>query len=323
MSLSRLALAAAFIVASGAAARLMLVAIAGITDALDGWMARRHRQQSAFGSVLDPVADRVFVLVVIGTLIADGTLTWAQTLVLVARDIATTVGAVVVRMTASLRRVPLEARFSGKVVTALQFATLVGAIAAPRTLPWMLGLVAIAAVVSIADYSAAAWRLRAVALSIVLLVASPGVSGAQGFPGVSRESPSRTRVEARADAFAARMDAVHLGVGIARELGTYFRLAGIVAGGAADLSGETVASARVELLGRFVLDPFRQARWGLYGATGLIARYDDGPGTRGYVTLVVGAELPGRGSAVPAVELGIGGGARLGVVVRRARQGRR
>lgn len=36
-------------------------AIAGITDALDGWVARRFNQFTKFGAFLDPVADKVMV----------------------------------------------------------------------------------------------------------------------------------------------------------------------------------------------------------------------------------------------------------------------
>ena len=321
VSLSRLVLAAGFIVTRGAFARLAIVAVAALTDLLDGWLARRRGETSPFGAVIDPAADRAFVVVVIGTLIADGVLTWAQTAVLLSRDIVTTVGVIVARTVPGLRRLRLEARFSGKVVTALQFATLVVAIAEPAAVPWLLVPVGIASVISIADYSAAAWRVRAAAVAIAILAAAPDAV-AQGFPGVPR-APSRYRLEGRLDGFAGTVDVVHAGVGVAAELGTYFRLAGIIGAGSADVAGETAASGRAEVVGRFVLDPLRQARWGLYGAAGLVGRYDDGPGTRGFVTLVVGVELPTASAAVPAVELGIGGGARVGLVVRRGRPGRR
>ncbi|OZB05937.1 MAG: CDP-diacylglycerol--glycerol-3-phosphate 3-phosphatidyltransferase, partial [Idiomarina sp. 34-48-12] len=36
-------------------------AIAGITDALDGWVARKFNQFTKFGAFLDPVADKVMV----------------------------------------------------------------------------------------------------------------------------------------------------------------------------------------------------------------------------------------------------------------------
>ena len=324
VSLSRLVLAAAFVVARGTIVRLALILAAGITDLLDGWIARRRGETSALGAVIDPAADRAFVLIVVGTLLVEGALTATQTLILIARDIVTTIGVVAVRAIAALRSVRLEARFSGKVVTVLQFAALVGAIVDRHTVPWLLGLVAIATAISIVDYSAAVWRTRAAALLVALVVATPVAIEAQASPGGRQAGgASRVRTEARADAFIARIDALHAGVGFAADLGTYFRLASIIGIGAADVDGETVASGRAEILGRFALDPFRQARWGVYGATGVVARYEDGPGTRGYLTLLLGVELPSERPAVTAVELGIGGGVRLGVAVRQGRSGRR
>ena len=322
VSVSRLLLAAGFIVTRGAFARLAIVAIAGVTDVLDGWLARRRGETSPFGAIIDPAADRAFVVVVIGTLIADGVLTWAQTAVLLSRDLVTTLGVIAARTIPALRRLRLVARFSGKVVTALQFVALVVAIAAPHAIPLVLIPVAIASVISIADYAAAARRVRAAVVMIAMLAAVPD-AGAQGFPGGPDNTPSRYRFEGRVDGFSGTVDVVHGGIGVAAELGTYFRLAGIIGGGAAEVADERVATARAEIVGRFVLDPLRQARWGLYGATGVIARYEEGPGTRGFVTLLVGLELPAAGRTIPAVELGMGGGARLALILRRGRPGRR
>jgi hypothetical protein len=84
-----------------------------------------------------------------------------------------------------------------------------------------------------------------------------------------------------------------------------------------------VASGRAEVVGRFLLDPFRQSRWGFYGGGGLIARLDEGDDVRGYVTLLLGVEPPGNGQWLPALELGIGGGTRVALVVRRGRAERR
>ena len=40
---------------------LVLFAIAGITDVLDGYIARRYKAGSRFGALLDPVADKVLL----------------------------------------------------------------------------------------------------------------------------------------------------------------------------------------------------------------------------------------------------------------------
>lgn len=41
----------------------MVVVLAGVSDLLDGWFARRWKIESLFGKFLDPVADKVFLLV--------------------------------------------------------------------------------------------------------------------------------------------------------------------------------------------------------------------------------------------------------------------
>jgi len=162
VSLSRILLAGAFVLTRSALARLALVGVAGATDYLDGWLARRQGG-SRYGAVIDPAADRVFVVAVIASLVVEDVMTLAQSLVLLARDIATTVGVLVGALLPVARPARLESRWSGKIVTALQFVTLVAIIADPASLGWMLPIVAVASALSIADYSLAVWRRRAVA----------------------------------------------------------------------------------------------------------------------------------------------------------------
>ena len=162
VSLSRVALAGAFVMAGSMPFRLAIVGIAGASDYLDGYLARRDGP-GRYGAVIDPATDRVFVVTVVATLVVEDVMTVAQCLVLMARDLATTVGVAVVRAVPPLRAMRLSARWSGKVVTALQFVTLVGIIVEPSALAWLLPLVAVASAVSIVDYAAAAWRTRAAA----------------------------------------------------------------------------------------------------------------------------------------------------------------
>ena len=50
-------------------------AVAMATDQVDGWLARRRNQTSAFGSLLDPIADKVLVLAALVMLIGEGVFT--------------------------------------------------------------------------------------------------------------------------------------------------------------------------------------------------------------------------------------------------------
>ncbi|MGB0218574.1 MAG: CDP-diacylglycerol--glycerol-3-phosphate 3-phosphatidyltransferase [Sinimarinibacterium flocculans] len=49
----------------------VLYTLAGITDWLDGWLARRWNQESKFGAFLDPVADKLLVAVCLVMLLRD------------------------------------------------------------------------------------------------------------------------------------------------------------------------------------------------------------------------------------------------------------
>jgi cardiolipin synthase len=61
-----------------------LLAVLGITDFLDGYIARRFDQVSELGKVLDPVADRLLFFVGAGGILVDGSVpTWFGVAVLV------------------------------------------------------------------------------------------------------------------------------------------------------------------------------------------------------------------------------------------------
>jgi cardiolipin synthase len=161
LSLSRLLFAAGFLAADGVAARAGLIGVAGLTDLLDGWLARRWNVVTRLGALLDPLGDHVFVLVATATLVASGALTLPAAIILLARDIATAVGFLVALAMPRLRHEEFKARWPGKLVTAFQFATLLAVLLAPA-LAWpLLVLVALGSATSIVDYAAAVWRARA------------------------------------------------------------------------------------------------------------------------------------------------------------------
>ena len=160
LSCSRLVLAAGFVVSGGPEQRVGLIGVAALTDFLDGWLARRVHATSRWGALLDPIADRVFVLTVVGTFLFTGALSTSAYFILLMRDIATAVGFLVARVIPWLRTVEFKARILGKVVTVLQLFTLAAVLVAPSAVPYLLAGVALASVLSIADYTLALWRAR-------------------------------------------------------------------------------------------------------------------------------------------------------------------
>ena len=65
---------------------LGLLVVAGITDWLDGWLARTLRQTSVVGQVLDPVADRLYILAVVVGLALRDVIPWWMAVSLPLRD---------------------------------------------------------------------------------------------------------------------------------------------------------------------------------------------------------------------------------------------
>ena len=65
--------------------------VAGVTDQVDGFLARRWRVESAFGKIADPLADRLMIDCAVVLLIHAGRLPWLA-LLIPARDVVALVG---------------------------------------------------------------------------------------------------------------------------------------------------------------------------------------------------------------------------------------
>jgi cardiolipin synthase len=65
---------------------LGLLMLSGFTDFLDGWLARKLNQQSVVGQILDPVADRLYILAVVVGLALRDVIPWWMAVSLPLRD---------------------------------------------------------------------------------------------------------------------------------------------------------------------------------------------------------------------------------------------
>ena len=64
-----------------------VLTLAGISDWVDGYLARRLNQHSRVGELLDPLADRLYIIATIGALAIRGFIPWWLVLVIVGRDL--------------------------------------------------------------------------------------------------------------------------------------------------------------------------------------------------------------------------------------------
>src|SRR5450432_80739 len=88
LSLSRVPLAAAFpFVLGHPLLALGVLVAAGVSDVLDGWVARRFGLVTPTGAALDPVTDKVFVTTVAVSLVAGGYLSILDVVLLSTREI--------------------------------------------------------------------------------------------------------------------------------------------------------------------------------------------------------------------------------------------
>jgi CDP-diacylglycerol--glycerol-3-phosphate 3-phosphatidyltransferase len=66
--------------------------VAGVTDQVDGFLARRWHVESRFGKVADPLADRLMIDAAVILLVVYGRLPWAGLVVIGARDLLLVAG---------------------------------------------------------------------------------------------------------------------------------------------------------------------------------------------------------------------------------------
>lgn len=91
-------------------AALVLMAIAELSDGVDGWVARRYGQVSAVGKILDPMADSLYRVSVFTAFVSNRWMPVWMFLIMLWRDVSVSY----LRVVAEQRIGTLAARRSGK-----------------------------------------------------------------------------------------------------------------------------------------------------------------------------------------------------------------
>ena len=144
----------------------MIFILAGVTDLLDGYLARKLNQTSAFGAFLDPVADKLIVAcaLVIVVYRHPSFYVLIPALIIIGREI--TVSALREWMAELGKRGKVAVSYLGKIKTTLQIIAIVFLLwfHPIMGLPtfdiglWLLGIAAVLTVISMIDYLRAAFR---------------------------------------------------------------------------------------------------------------------------------------------------------------------
>jgi CDP-diacylglycerol--glycerol-3-phosphate 3-phosphatidyltransferase len=131
--------------------------VAGITDQVDGWLARRWHVESEFGKYADPLADRLMIDAAVILLWLAGRLPWPALAVIAARDALLLGGT----RFAVERGYEFSVSFAGKVATWLLYAAVAFVIVTHDGTDWPLWLfwagVGLAVIAGI-GYAVSVWR---------------------------------------------------------------------------------------------------------------------------------------------------------------------
>lgn len=157
----------------------------------------------------------------------------------------------------------------------------------------------------------------ALLLALALAIAPREVAAQQ-------RATASPQFEGRLDAVLSPVGGAMTGLGVNIRAGWYARVGLAVSAGAVGASSGLRSVQRVDGTARFLFDPFAEGRRAFYAGAGLGAQHSAGSGdVRGFLLGVVGVEGRAAGRIVPSLELTVGGGARLGIVLRSRRaQGR-
>lgn len=130
----------------------IVFAVASLTDAIDGYLARSRNWVTTFGKLMDPIADKLLIVAALIALVSLGRLEAWIAMVIISREIAVTV----LRAAAGAGQgVVISASQLGKLKTALQVAMVITLIAVHDRPLWVWLLIyttVFVTVLSGADY---------------------------------------------------------------------------------------------------------------------------------------------------------------------------
>ncbi|MGH1373569.1 MAG: CDP-diacylglycerol--glycerol-3-phosphate 3-phosphatidyltransferase [Cellvibrionaceae bacterium] len=102
-----------------------IFSVAAITDWLDGYVARRYNQSTAFGAFLDPVADKLMVAVALVLLVGEHANAWfaVPAVIIVGREIV--ISALREWMAELGKRASVAVSMVGKIKTTMQMIAII------------------------------------------------------------------------------------------------------------------------------------------------------------------------------------------------------
>jgi len=130
----RLPCAILIILSPSLVARYIFLALGIFFDFLDGYIAKKYNQTTKLGAILDPLFDRIFVLMLFVVFYGQLNLPLYFILMFFIRDIITTLFAAIAIILKLKSKIEIKARIPGKIASVCQFIVLLFMVAENTTL---------------------------------------------------------------------------------------------------------------------------------------------------------------------------------------------
>jgi hypothetical protein len=160
-------------------------------------------------------------------------------------------------------------------------------------------------------------------LACALLLALTATPCAAQRVAAPAARPSRIQPTFRADVIVADRWSVQGAAGVQIATAYNVRVAADAGVGAVSRATGWHAAGRMDVLLRWLSDPFRESRWALNAGGGLGLNLEDSRRVRPVAIVTVGLDAPAGARWLRGVEVGLGGGVRAGVTLRRSSARRR
>ncbi|MGH2865981.1 MAG: CDP-diacylglycerol--glycerol-3-phosphate 3-phosphatidyltransferase [Solirubrobacteraceae bacterium] len=124
----------------------VVFAVASLTDAIDGYLARARNSVTTFGKLMDPIADKLLIIAALVVLVSLGRLEAWVAMVIISREFAVTA----LRLGAGAQQgVVISANSFGKLKTATQVLMVMALIAFDGRSAWITALIYVTVVVTV------------------------------------------------------------------------------------------------------------------------------------------------------------------------------
>ncbi|MCK4934847.1 MAG: CDP-alcohol phosphatidyltransferase family protein [Simkaniaceae bacterium] len=105
--------------------RIVAIALAMLTDCVDGYFARKYSSASRFGAILDPIMDKFFVIFALCIFFSEDQLSGWQAGVMLSRDVVLFFFISYLVLTQSIKSYKFRSVLWGKITTSMQFLFLI------------------------------------------------------------------------------------------------------------------------------------------------------------------------------------------------------